>query len=205
MLALVSANLIIYISTLNPLISSAQCYIEYAAPTLCETVESPLALVCSGLAPSGIQIQIMAWGVQSPCVAERNISFLRVLCMHEARPGLSMSRPPAWYRDPPFPTHIDLCGAWCFHTMRHTRPMSIACFFSLIDSSHLLSCSPSCLTKTLNYKQTNMCKPILLAFSSPVPNRIFLFPVRCVSGVRFLITAKCNPWITVFSQIKANC
>lgn len=130
MLALVSANLIIYISTLNPLISSAQCYIEYAAPTLCETADSPLALVCSGLAPSGIQIQIMAWGVQSPRVAERNISFLRVLCMHEARPGLSMSRPPAWYRDPPLPhTHIHLCGAWCFHTMRHTRPMSIACFF----------------------------------------------------------------------------
>lgn len=123
MLALVSANLIICISTIYPLFSTVQCHIEYAAPTLRETIESPLALVCSGPTPSVIQVS------SEPSGGRKKLFFLAyIVCMREARPSLSMKKTPAWYRapPPPFPhTHTHRCGAW----MRHTRPMSITRFF----------------------------------------------------------------------------
>ena len=54
LVALVSANLVICISTIYPLFSTTQCHGEYAAPTVRETVEPPLALVISGLTSSVI-------------------------------------------------------------------------------------------------------------------------------------------------------
>lgn len=177
MLALVSANLIICISTIYPLFSTVQCHIEYAAPTLRETIESPLALVCSGPTPSVIQVS------SEPSGGRKKLFFLAyIVCMREARPSLSMKKTPAWYRvplSPPPHTHIGVEHEWDTPVQR-ALPAFLA-----HGSSHSLSCSPTCLTKTLNYKQTNMCKSILLAFCSPVPNWVFLFPVRCVSTVGF--------------------
>lgn len=113
MLALVSANLIICISTIYPLFSTVQCHIEYAAPTLRETIESPLALVCSGPTPSVIQVS------SEPSGGRKKLFFLAyIVCMREARPRLSMKKTPAWYRVPLSPPHTHT-SVW---SMNETHP-----------------------------------------------------------------------------------
>lgn len=92
-----------------------------------------------------------------------------IVCMPEARPGLSMRKTPAWYRDPP-PMEHGVSTEWDEPFQR----------FFCSPSPPTRSCSPTCLTKKLNYKQT-----YVLAFCSLVPNWVFLFPVRCVSSSVF--------------------
>lgn len=58
LVALVSANLVVCISTIYPLFSTTQYHGEYAAPTVRETVESPLALVVSGPTPPVIRNRV---------------------------------------------------------------------------------------------------------------------------------------------------
>lgn len=99
--------------------------------------------------------------------------------MREARPDLSMRTTPCMkYRDA-------WCGAWSFPPYRaeldkpppsqSKQHRALSCLFPVS-----LSCSRTCLAKMLKYKQTDVCKLLLMAFCLPVPNSLFLISVRCV-------------------------
>lgn len=116
--------------------------------------------------------------------AETCLFFLAyIVCMHEARPALSMRKTPAWYRDPP------RCGAWSF-------PNFCAEWDKSVQRARVLFCSSSPPTrchvaqpvwlKSWIINRQIYVKCFCWLFVSLVPNWIFLFPVRFVQQCFFL-------------------
>lgn len=138
---------------------------------------TPLALVVSGQTPSvtnWIQYRVMVRGFQSPLWLKRVFSFLLILCACLRR-GLiqAWERLPAWYREPPLVWSMEFPH---LAAQNEKNPFEEHC--ELFCSSSSLTCchvAQPVWLKKLNYKQTNMCKMLLLAFFLSTGAKLSLF------------------------------